>query len=113
LIINFYFSRLVMRPSELSSELRRIAAAVDASKKPDRQLVAAALKRVLRVAAGDENQVLMDWLHEVLSNQMQGATVVLPDGSEAIVKLEGNTVRAYAVGENEPELCAQVSLVPG
>jgi hypothetical protein len=36
-----------MKPSELANSLRRIAAAIDASKKPDRRLVARDLKKIL------------------------------------------------------------------
>jgi hypothetical protein len=40
-----------MKPSQLASQLRRIASAIDNSKKPDRTLVAKELKSVLAAVA--------------------------------------------------------------
>jgi hypothetical protein len=48
-------------PSRVSAQLRRIAASIDASRNPDRRLVAAALRRVLgRFASKNTVQVQVD-----------------------------------------------------
>lgn len=43
-----------MKPSQLATQLRQIAAAIDASKRPSRARVAAAVKKVLAAAMSDE-----------------------------------------------------------
>jgi len=49
-----FFSFLLMNPSRLSSSLRRIAAAIDNSKNPSRELVARELKSLVTHLASDE-----------------------------------------------------------
>ena len=46
-----------MKPSQLASQLRRIAAAIDNSKKPDRTLVARDLKKVLAGLTPDTRRI--------------------------------------------------------
>jgi hypothetical protein len=46
-----------MTPQELASEIRKIAAKIDASKNPSRKLVAADIKRVINRLATEEHDV--------------------------------------------------------
>jgi hypothetical protein len=84
-----------MKPSELANSLRRIAAGIDNSKKPDRRLVAAALKKLL-IAAGESSGSIIIHVHgdgemydvtqsvSITSNQPFDS-LTLPNGDEIIV----------------------------
>ena len=49
-----------MKPSQLASQLRRIASKIDSSKSPDRTLVARDLKKVLAVVTADQAFIHMN-----------------------------------------------------
>jgi len=58
-----------MKPQELSSVLRRMAAAIENSKNPSRKLVAKELSRVIsRVATHDPVQDCLEWIDESISS---------------------------------------------
>ena len=46
------------------------------------------------MVTADGNRALSAWLHEVLKHQCHDGTVVLPDGTEALVELDGDCVLA-------------------
>jgi hypothetical protein len=71
-----------MKPSELSSALRRIATAIDQSKKPDRRLVSRDLKKVLAAVSGD----------------------VIPLNIKKPVKVDSPDNFSFKSGEPDPEL---------
>ncbi len=54
------------------------------------------------------------WLHEVLTNETKGATVVLENGEEAEVVLEDDCLIAYTYEGEEDDLVqhARIRLVP-
>jgi len=71
-----------MKPSQLASQLRRIAAAIDNSKKPDRTLVARDLKKVLAA---------------VTKKATGGTFSPRPDDSVIVTPLDGNKFRVEGV----------------
>ena len=103
-----------MKPSQLASQLRRIATAIDNSKNPDRSKVIGSIRRILAAVNSTEEEALMNWLLEVLKHQTNGATIVLPNGNEAMVKLDPSipSLQAYTYDEidGQPVIHAQISL---
>ena len=94
-----------MKPSQLASQLRRIAAAIDKSRNPDRNLVARDLKKVLtdtKIAASDgtyagytESQIANEIIRSI--NHVKGADELLSTANDFIIKLNPGTNTISAI----------------
>ena len=76
----FYTGNKCMKPSQLASQLRRIASKIEASKKPDRDLVARDLKRTLAALAAGAG---------TFSPRPGDDVAVTPAGGENEFRVEG------------------------
>ncbi len=85
----------VMKPSQVATELRKIAAAIEASKTPDKTKVASAIKGLVKkIAHNDEYVSYANNLATKFLNDFEGAGYALEALSEAVVPLNMNYVRS-------------------
>jgi len=84
-------STIGMTPSQVSAELRRIAARIDASESPSRSLVAKDIRRLLAVMADDPEfsavRSLIKKLGDAIETKSEGELEDLLKNEEAIARL--------------------------
>ena len=100
-----------MKPSQLASQLRRIASKIDASSNPDRALVARDLKKILAAVGPaysgySENQIVNEIIRSV--NHLKGSDDLLSTANDFIIRLDDQTNTISAI-LNEADPSGNVS----
>jgi len=76
-----------MKPSQLASQLRRIASKIDASKNPDRTLVAKDLKKVLSSLKTGTSSIV----YRIITDEPQGICVGFKPSQSALDSIRAET----------------------
>jgi hypothetical protein len=100
-----------MKPSQLASQLRRIASKIDASSNPDRALVARDLKKILAAVGPaysgySESQIVNEIIRSV--NHLKGSDDLLSTANDFIIRLDDQTNTISAI-LNEADPSGNVS----
>jgi len=84
-----------MKPSELASQLRRIASKIDASKNPDRTLVAQDLKQIIAAVAKPDRDTRQRIISEYAAAQLESKGIIadqqVSDATKVIYELLSGT----------------------